>query len=128
MFPKKTLAQYILTEDDCETAIETVARRGPLTRGGGSLEAAIRGPLTRGGGSLGSTTNGPLTRGGVATGGTVRGGTTRGGTARGGLARGGANASSSSNQPKGKCIVTTVEKGIEIIKAKRKRKNPDWKP
>jgi hypothetical protein len=56
------------------------------------------------------------------------GGTSRGGAATGGTARGGANASSSSNQLKGKQIVTTVEKGIEIMEAKRKIKNPDWKP
>jgi hypothetical protein len=56
------------------------------------------------------------------------GGTARGGSTKSGSARGGANASSSLNQLKGKHIVTTVEKGIEIMEAKRKRKNPDWKP
>jgi hypothetical protein len=146
--PRKNTTPVLidLTKDDC-------GRRGPLTRGGGSLGVAIRGPLTRGGGSLGSARKGPLTRGGAATSGTSRdgatrgeaatggtarggtatggaatGGTARGGSARGSSARGGANASSSSNQPKGKQIVTTVEKGIEIMEAKRKRKNPDWKP
>jgi hypothetical protein len=136
--PKKNTAPVLidLIEDGCE-------RRGPLTRGGGSLGAARRRPLTRGGGSLGSARKGPLTRGGAAmsgtsrggaarggaaTGGTARGGTARGGTVRGGSTRGCANASSSSNQPKGKQIVTTVEKGIEIMEAKRKKKNPDWKP
>jgi hypothetical protein len=112
-----------LTEDECKTATKTVIRRGPLTRGGGSLGAARRGPLTRGGGSLGSARKWPLTRGGAA-----MGGTSRGEAATGGTARGGANASSSSNQLKGKQIVTTVEKGIEIMEAKRKIKNPDWKP
>ncbi|KAE7997549.1 hypothetical protein FH972_002175 [Carpinus fangiana] len=65
---------------------------------------------------------------GTSRGGAATGGTAMGGTARGGSARGGAYASSSSNQPIGKQIVTTVKKGIEIMEAKRKRKNPDWKP
>jgi hypothetical protein len=43
-------------------------------------------------------------------------------------ARGCATASSSSNQVKGKRIVTTVQKRIKIMEAKRKRLNPYWKP
>jgi hypothetical protein len=76
-----------------------------LTRGGGSLRSVRKGPLTRDRVAMSGTSKGGATTGGAATGGTARGG-----TARGGLARGGANASSSSNQPKGKQIVTTVEK------------------
>jgi uncharacterized protein YcfJ len=80
--------------------------------------------LTKGGGSLGVARKGPLTvRGGAA-----MGGTARGGAVRSGAIGGGANASSSSNQLKGKRIVTTIEKRTEIMEARRKRKNPDLKP
>jgi hypothetical protein len=114
--PKKNtgLIHIDLTEDGCETATETAVRRGPLTKGGGSLGVARKGPLT--------------VRGGAAMGGTARGGAVRSGAIRGGANRGGANASSSSNQLKGKHIVTTIEKRTEIMEAKRKRKNPDLKP
>jgi hypothetical protein len=55
-----------------------------------------------------------------------------GGAARGGRkivvrGRGDANVSSS-NQVKGKRIVTSIQKGIEIKESKRKRKERDWKP
>jgi hypothetical protein len=114
--PKKNtgLIHIDLIKDGCETATETAARRGPLTRGGGSLGVARKWPLTA--------------RGGAAMGGTARGGVVRSGAIRGGTNRGGTNASSSSNQLKGKRIVTTIEKRIEIMEAKRKRKNPYWKP
>jgi hypothetical protein len=136
--PKKNTALVLidLTGDGCERRRHLTkggdslgaARRGSLTRSGGTLGAAKGRPLTRGGGSLGSARKGPLTRGGAAMSGTSRGGAATSGITRGGSARGGANVSSSSNQPKGKQIVTTVEKGIEIMEAKRKRKNPDLKP
>ena len=62
---------------------------------------------------------------------TGRGVARGGGAARGGAGavkgRGGANVSSA-NQVKGKRIVTSIEKGIEIIESKRKRKEQDWKP
>jgi hypothetical protein len=49
---KKTGPVHIdLTEDGCETATETVARKGPLTRSGGSLGAARKRPLTARGGA-----------------------------------------------------------------------------
>jgi hypothetical protein len=41
--------------------------------------------------------------------------------------RDGANVSSS-NEVKGKRIVTSIQKGIEIMESKRKRKERDWKP
>jgi hypothetical protein len=71
---------------------------------------------------MNGTSRGGAAKGEAATGGTTRGGTATGGTARGGSARGGANASSSSNQPKGKQIVTTVEKELKLWRLRGKEK------
>ena len=83
-------------------------------RGGGAVRGGV---VARGGGVV--------ARGGVAAkgGGVVARG---GGAATGGAVAvkgtGGANVSSS-NPVKGKRIVTSIEKGIEILESKRKRKN-----
>jgi hypothetical protein len=69
---------------------------------------------TRGGGTIVGC--------GVATGGVAQGGGT---TVM--KDRDGANVSLS-NQVKGKRIVTSIQKGIEIMESKRKRKERDWKP
>jgi hypothetical protein len=170
---KNTGPIHIDLTEDPDSGTESIARRGPMTRGGAATGGTARkGPKTRGGGAAGG---GAAARGGAATGGTARkgpktrgggaaargggaaargggtaarGGTTaRGGTAargggaaaRGGgaAARGGGAAAvqgrgggnvSSSNQVKRKRIVTCIEKGIEIMESKMKRKERDWKP
>ena len=45
-----------------QTATKTIARRWPLTRGGGSLGAARKGPLTRGGAARGGAVIGGSAR------------------------------------------------------------------
>jgi hypothetical protein len=138
---KNTGPIHIDLTEDPDSGSESIARRGPRTRGGAATGGTARkGPKTRGGGAAarggaatsGTARKGPKTRGGGAA---ARGGTTaRGGgaAARGGGAaavqgRGGGNVSSS-NQVKGKRIVTCIEKGIEIMESKMKRKERDWKP
>jgi len=64
-----------------------------------------------------TTIRGAATQGGHA----VRGGGTSGATLRGG-----ANPTADTTN-KGKRVVVTVEKAIQIAKEKRKRKKPDWK-
>jgi hypothetical protein len=127
---KNTGSIHIDLTEDLGSESESIARRGPRSTGGATLGAARKCPKTRGGAATGGTA-----RGGVASDGAVRSGaaTRGGGTAvRGGGAttvkgRGGGNVSSS-NQVKGKRIVTCIEKGIEIMESKRKRKEQDWKP
>jgi hypothetical protein len=65
----------------------------------------------------GAPREGAATRGGHA----FRGGGTSGATSRGG-----ANPTADS-ATKGKCVVVTVEKAIQIAEEKRKRRKPDWK-
>jgi hypothetical protein len=91
------------------------ARKGPKTRGGG---AAARGGTTARGGTA-ARGGGAAARGGGAT--------ARGGGTAAVQGRGGGNVSSS-NQVKGKRLVTCIEKGIEIMESKMKRKERDWKP
>ncbi|KAE7998125.1 hypothetical protein FH972_002700 [Carpinus fangiana] len=152
---KNTGPIHIDIIEDLGNESESIARRVPRTRGGATLGAARKGPKTRGGAAIGGTTRGgaatdgaerggAATRGGglaargsgtTATGGGAAGrggGAARGGVVRGGRTtvvkgRGGGNVSSS-NQAKGKRIVTSIEKGIEIMESKRKRKERDWKP
>jgi hypothetical protein len=92
------------------------ARKGPKTRGGGAA-ARGGGAAARGGGT--AARGGTATRGGGAA--------ARGGGAAAVQGRGGGNVSSS-NQVKRKRIVTCIEKGIEIMESKMKRKERDWKP
>jgi hypothetical protein len=134
---KNTGSIHIDLTEDLGSESESIARRRPRSTGGATLGTARKCPKTRGGAATGGTA-----RGGFAIDGAVRGGAaTRGGglaardggtAARGGGAttvkgRGGGNVSSS-NQVKGKRIVTCIEKGIEIMESKRKRKEQDWKP
>jgi hypothetical protein len=144
---KNTGPIHIDLTEDLDSGSESIAIRGPRTKGGAATGGIVRkGPKTRGGAAIGGTA-----RGGAATGGTARGGAAtdwvaarggvvaRGGgaTARGGATRGGGTAAvqgrgggnvSSSNQVKGKQIVTSIQKGIEIMESKMKRKEQDWKP
>jgi hypothetical protein len=146
---KNTGPIHIDLTEDPDSGTESIARRGPMTRGGAATGGTARKcPKTRGGGAAarggaatgGTTRKGPKTRGSGAAarggGAAARGGGTaaRGGgaAARGGGAaavqgRGGGNVSSS-NQVKGKRIVTCIEKGIEIMESKMKRKERNWKP
>jgi hypothetical protein len=118
---KNTGPIHIDLTEDPDSGSESIARRGPRTRGGAATGGTARkGPKTRG--------DGAAARGGAATGGTARKGPkTRGGGAAAVQGRGGGNVSSS-NQVKGKQIVTCIEKGIEIMESKMKRKERDWKP
>jgi hypothetical protein len=153
---KNTGPIHIDLTEDLDSESESIARRGPRTRGGATLGAAKKGPKTRDGAATGGTARGgasidgavrgnaatrgcgPTTRGsgaaarggGAALGGgaAVRGGgATRGGGTAAVQGRGGRNVSSS-NQVKGKRIVTSIKKGIEIMESKMKRKERDWKP
>jgi hypothetical protein len=91
---------------------------GGAATGGGH---AIRGGAAARGGA--ATQGGHAIRGGVAT----RGGHAfRGGETSGAASRGGANPTADA-ATKGKRIVVTVEKAIEIAEEKRKRRKPDWK-
>ncbi|KAE7997395.1 hypothetical protein FH972_002036 [Carpinus fangiana] len=60
------------------------------------------------------------------------GGAATSGAGRGGAATtsgvGGGSAAAAGSKLAGKCIVTTIVKGVQIMKAKRKRTNPGWKP
>ena len=132
------------------------AAAGGTTRGGAATGGTARGGAITDGAARGGTATDRAARGGVATDGKARGGgaavrgcgaaargggaaakgggaaTRSGGAARGDGAtavkgRGGANVSSS-NQVKGKRIVTSSETGIEILESKRKRKERDRKP
>ncbi|KAE8009640.1 hypothetical protein FH972_006066 [Carpinus fangiana] len=121
--------------------IAGATRKGPKTRGGAATGGTARGGATTDGAARGGAATrgcGPATRGGGATarggGAAARGGaaTRGGGAARGGgtaamKGRGGGNVSSS-NEVKGKRIVLSIEKGIEIMESKMKRKERDWKP
>ncbi|KAE8009268.1 hypothetical protein FH972_005716 [Carpinus fangiana] len=115
---------------------------GTAARGGGTVGGGV-GAAGGGGGvagrGVGATAKGvgvAARGGGTASGGVGAAG--RGvGAARGGAATGGGTAAmkgrdggnvSLSNQVKGKRIVTSLEKGIEIMESKRKRKERDWKP
>jgi len=92
-----------------------VVKGGAATRGGASTRG---GHVVRGGG-----TSGAATRGGAST----RGGhAVRGGGTSGAASRGGANQAADT-ATKGKHVVVTVEKAIEIAEGKRKRRKPDWK-
>jgi hypothetical protein len=142
---KNTSPIYIDLTEDPDSGSESIARIGPRTRGGAATGGTARkGPKTRGGGiatrgGIAARGGGTTARGGRTTarggGAAARGGgaAARGGTAAkgGGAAavqgRGGGNVSSS-NQVKGKRIVTCIEKGIEIMESKMKRKERDWKP
>jgi hypothetical protein len=113
---KNTGPIHIDLTEDPDSGSESIARRGPRTRGGAATGGTARkGPKTRGGGA--AARGGTTARGGTAArggGAAARGGTTaRGGGAAGGAAavqgRGGGNVSSS-NQVKGKRIVTCIEK------------------
>jgi hypothetical protein len=121
-----------LTEDGYES--QTIARREPLIRGGTTLGVVRKGPKTKGGTSISTRSRDFMAAGcGVVRGGAAKDGTAKGGAARGGetasvASRGGANASLSSKKVKGKRTVTTIQKEIEIMEAKRKRKELDWKP
>jgi hypothetical protein len=128
---KNTGPIHIDLTEDLDSGSESIARRGPRTRGGAATGGTARkGPKTRGGGTAarGETAvrgGGAAARGGGAA---ARGGTVgRGGGAAAVQGRGGGNVSSS-NQVKGKRIVTCIEKGIEIMESKMKRKERDWKP
>jgi hypothetical protein len=108
---KNTGPIHIDLIEDLDSGSESIARRGPRTRGGAATGGTTRkGPKTRGGGI--AARGGTAARGGGAA--TVQG-------------RGGGNVSSS-NQVKGKRIVTCIEKVIEIMESKMKRKERDWKP
>lgn len=52
---------------------------------------------------------------------------TRGAVLRGGASKVPSSSGAQVQNHKGKRVVTTVEKGIEIMESKRKRKKPDWK-
>jgi hypothetical protein len=130
---KNTGSIHIDLTEDLGSESESIARRGPRSMGGATLGATRKCPKTRGGAAIGGTARGDVAidgavRGGVATrggglaarsGGTAAtggGAAARGGgtAARGGGAttvkgRGGGNVSSS-NQVKGKRIVTCIEK------------------
>jgi len=82
--------------------------------------ATIGGAATRG---RQAVKGGAATRGGAST----RGGhVVRGGGTSGVATRGGANPAADT-ATKGKHVVVTVEKAIEIAEGKRKRRKPDWK-
>jgi len=97
------------------------ARGGAATQGGHAIRG---GAATRGGHAFrGGGTSGAASRGGAAT----RGGHAfRGHGTSGAASRGGANPTADA-ETKGKRIVVTVEKAIEIAEEKRKRRKPDWK-
>jgi hypothetical protein len=59
---KNTGPIHIDLTEDLDSESESIARRGPRTRGGATLESARKGPKTRGGAATGGTA-----RGGAAT-------------------------------------------------------------
>jgi hypothetical protein len=123
---KNTGPIHIDLTEDPDSGTESIARRGPMTRGGAATGGTARkGPKTRGGGAAARGGGAAARGGGTAT----RGGgaAARGGGAAAVQGRGGGNVSSS-NQVKRKRIVTCIEKGIEIMESKMKRKERDWKP
>jgi hypothetical protein len=92
-----------LTESGSDGGVATIG--GAATRGRHAVKGGV---ATRGGAS---------TRGGHAV---------RGGGTSGAASRGGANPAADT-ATKGKHVVVTVEKAIEIAEGKRKRRKPDWK-
>jgi hypothetical protein len=100
---KNTGPIHIDLTEDLDSGSESIARRGPRTKGGAATGGTVRkGPKTRGGAAIGGTARGGAAtdwvaaRGGVVArggGAAARGGATRGGEIAAVQGRGGGNVS-----------------------------------